>query len=79
MIVFFCKKNIKFNNKNLPTKPLRGGIPAIDKNSSSVVIDKKICLLKNLKLLSVFNFFKSNKNNKLKNKNSRQTYKIMFK
>ena len=79
MIVFFCKKNIKFNNKNLPTKPLSGGIPAIDKNNSSVVIDKKTCLLKNLKLLSVFNFFKSNKNNKLKNKNSKQTYKIIFK
>ena len=77
--IFFCKKNIKFNNKNLPTKPPSGGIPDIDKNNNNTVIDKKICLLKNLRLFSVFNFLKSNINNKLKNKNNKQTYIIIFK
>jgi hypothetical protein len=72
-MAFFCKKNIKFNNKNFPTKPPSGGIPAKDKNNKIVVIDRNICLLKNLKLFIVFIFFKSNKNNKLKSKNNKNT------
>lgn len=78
MINFFCKKNTKFKSKNLPTKPLSGGIPDMDSSKSNIVIDKNIFLLKNFKLFSVLNFLKSNTNNKLKNKKSKQTYKTMF-
>jgi hypothetical protein len=65
---YFCIKNKKLNNKNLPTNPASGGIPDIDKKTKTVVTEIKFILLKTFKLLSVLIFFTSNKKSKLKNK-----------
>jgi hypothetical protein len=61
--IYFCEKNKKLNNKNLPTKPARGGIPDIDKKVNTTVIERKLYLFKTFKLFNVFSFLTSNINN----------------
>jgi len=51
-------------------KPANGGIPDIDKNTSTTVIETKLYLLKIFKFDKVFIFLMSYKNNKLKNRYS---------
>ena len=67
MYIYFWTKKRKLNSKNLPINPAKGGIPDIDKNINTVVRETKLYLLKTFKLVSVLIFFKSYKNNKLKN------------
>lgn len=60
-------------------KPANGGIPDIDKNTSTTVIETKLYLLKIFKFDKVFIFLMSYKNNKLKNKYSINIYIYIFK
>ena len=75
---YFCVKKRKLNNKNLPTNPINGGIPAIDKKTNATVIDVKHCLLKIFKSLIVLIFFVSYKNNKQKIIYIKHIYIYMF-
>jgi len=77
--MYFCVKNKKLKSKNLPIKPAKGGIPDIDKNISTIVIETKLYLLKIFKFDKVFIFLMSYKNNKLKNRYSINIYIYMFK
>lgn len=76
--MYFWLKNKKLNSKNLPTNPIKGGIPAIDKKIKTVVSDTKLYLFKTFKLFKVLIFFKSYKNNKLKNIYNIYTYIYIF-
>ena len=76
--MYFCIKNKKLNNKNLPVNPAKGGIPAIDKNIKIIVKDKKLFLLKFFRLFNDFSFLRSYKNNILKNKYSVNVYIYIF-
>ena len=67
MYMYFWLKNKKLNIKNLPTKPMSGGNPDIDKIVSTTDIEIKLYLLKIFNELVVFIFFRSNKNSKEKN------------
>ena len=71
--MYFWVRNKKLKIKNLPTNPARGGIPDMDNNNSTTVMDTKLYLLKIFKELIVFIFFVSNKKSKQKNKYSRYT------
>lgn len=42
--MYFCAKNKNKNNKNLPTKPKRGGMPANESIINIAVIQLKLCL-----------------------------------
>ena len=59
-------------------KPANGGIPDIDKNTSTTVIETKLYLLKIFKFDKVFIFLMSYKNNKLKNRYSINIYKYIY-
>ena len=76
--MYFWLKNKKLNSRNLPTNPIKGGIPAIDKKIKTVVKDTKLYLFKTFKLFKVLIFFKSYKNNKLKKIYSMYTYIYIF-
>ena len=65
--MYFCKSKRKLNSKNLPTKPIRGGIPDIDKKIRTTLNDIKLNLFKIFRLFKFLIFFKSYKNNKVKN------------
>ena len=78
MNINFCVKNKKLNNRNLPTKPSRGGIPAIDRNKRTIVRDKKLFLLSVLRLFNVFIFLISKINSRLKKRNKIYTYMYIF-
>lgn len=49
------------NNRNLPTNPDSGGIPAMDKIDKTAVMDTILDLLNIFKLFSVLIFFVSYK------------------
>jgi hypothetical protein len=76
MYLWLTNKKLKI--KNLPINPAKGGIPDIDKNAKTEVIDTKLYLLKTFKELIVFIFFVSNKNNKQKNRYKRYIYIYIF-
>lgn len=78
MNINFCVINKRLNTRNLPTKPSRGGIPAIDRNKRTIVKDKKLFLLRVLRLFNVFIFLISKINNKLKNRNNIYMYMYIF-
>lgn len=65
-------------SRNLPTNPISGGIPDIDKIVKTIVSDVKLYLLKTFKLFSVFIFFISYKNSKLKKRYNKKTYINIF-
>ena len=65
--MYLWVKNKKLNNKNLPTNPVNGGIPDIDKKIKIKVSEIKLYLFKTLRLFKVLIFFVSYKNNTLKN------------
>ena len=71
--MYFCEKNKKLNNRNLPTKPKSGGIPDKDKNASTIDIDKKLCLFRTFSEFNVLTFFKSNKKSKLNKRHNKYT------
>lgn len=76
--MYFWLKNKKLKSKNLPTNPIKGGIPAIDKKIKTVVNDTKLYLFKTFRLFKVLIFFRSYKKSRQKNIYSIYMYIYIF-